>query len=522
MLHSLFIARTNGAAGVRALFALAAWAAAAAAHAAPFGFDDVARQAQSLVRSPYRAPPPPDARLVGLEYDQLRRIRFRESYALWRDRGTPFEMQFFPLGREASRAVRLFQLVDGRPQPITLPAEAFDHDGAPPPGARAGTAEFAGWKLTYPLNEPGKRDEVVAFLGASYFRALGAGQRYGLSARGLAIDTAGAAAEEFPAFTQFWFEPPAAGAREFAFLALLEGPRVAGAYRFVVRPGASSVVEVRARLFLRGPVATLGIAPLTSMFLHGENQPSPRDFRPEVHDSDGLQVESASGEWLWRPLTNPTRPFVTSFALRSPRGFGLMQRDRAFTSYEDLEARYERRPSAWVEPIGDWGEGRVELLNFHTPDETHDNVAAYWVPARVPAAGAPIDLAWRVHWQGDAAAHVPPAGRAVQTRLGHGFAKDGVAPPGQQMVIDFDGPGLPPAPPDLDAVDPAEAVRAVASAEGARILRTNAYPNTVRGGWRATIEFERLDPRRPVELRLFLRRGADTLTETWSYAIAPE
>lgn len=495
---------------------VAAIAAAPAARAAPFGFDDVARQAQALALSPYRAPPPPDARRAALDYDAYRRIRFRESQALWRGQGTPFEMHFFPLGRSASQPLQLFQLVDGQPRPIVLPTTAFDDEDGVLPPARAGQpVDVAGWKLTYPLNAPDKRDEVIAFLGASYFRALGAAQRYGLSARALAIDTTGAGAEEFPAFTRFWFEPPAAGAREFTFLALLEGPRVAGAYRFVLRPGTDTVVEVRARLFLRAPVATLGIAPLTSMFLHGENQPSLADFRPEVHDSDGLQIESASGEWLWRPLTNPGRSFVTSFALRSPRGFGLMQRDRAFASYEDLEARYERRPSAWVEPIGDWGEGRVELLGFHTPDETHDNVAAYWVPARWPAPGEPLELAWRVHWQGDAA-RMPPAGRAVQSRLGHGFTKEPRPPRERQMVIDFDGPGLPPP-------AAADAVQAVASANAnARIVRAHAYPNLVRGGWRATLEFERLDARQPVELRLFLRHGAEAVSETWTYAIAPD
>src|SRR5205085_6387853 len=153
--------------------------------------------------------------------------------------------------------------------------------------------------------------------------------------------------------------------------ALLESQRATGAYRFDIVPGAETVVRVQARLYLRAAatqVATLGIAPLTSMFFSGENQPRRGDFRPEVHDSDGLQVATGDGEWLWRPLQNPARMTVTSFAVRELRGFGLMQRDRTFSSYEDTEARYERRPSAWVRPLSDWGPGRVELVQLPTPD----------------------------------------------------------------------------------------------------------------------------------------------------------
>jgi glucans biosynthesis protein len=503
------------------LLLAAAGFAATAAQAAVFGFDDVAREAQVLARGSYRPPPTLDAQRAGLSYDAYRRIRFRESHSLWRGRGTPFEMQFFPLARETNRSLRLFEIVDGRPRRVAVPASAFiDQDGVLPPETSPQAVGVAGWRLTYPLNEAGKRDEVIAFLGASYFRALGAGQRYGLSARALAVDTVGGRGEEFPDFTAFWFEPPGAGARELVFYALLDGPRVTGAYRFVLRPGVDSVVEVKARLYLRAPLATLGIAPLTSMFLHGENQPRPSDFRPEVHDSDGLQIEGGDGEWIWRPLTNPHAPFVTSFGLRSPRGFGLMQRDRAFANYEDIEAGYERRPSAWVEPVGDWGPGRVELLQFHTPDETHDNVAAYWVPAQLPAPGQPIDLAWRLHWQGDAA-RVPPAARAVQTRIGHGYvdSKRPLPPGRHQVVIDFAGPGLPPA----STVETPDAAQAVATGSAnARLVRVNAYPNPARSGWRVTVEFDRLDKQQPVELRVFLRQGVNTVSETWSYALAPE
>jgi glucans biosynthesis protein len=283
----------------------------------------------------------------------------------------------------------------------------------------------------------------------------------------------------------------------------------------VLRPGADTVVEVQARLYLRAPVATLGIAPLTSMFLGGENQPMAQDYRPEVHDSDGLLIEAGDGERLWRPLTNPSRPFVTSFAMSSVRGFGLMQRDRAFTSYEDLEARYHRRPSAWVEPLGAWGAGRVELLQFNTPDETHDNIAAYWVPAQVPPPGTPIDLSWRVHWTLDGA---PPSRLAavVQTRRGHGYRAATVPPARQQFHVDFVGDAL-------KGLNPDVPVEAVASGNAnVRGLRANAYPNPERGGWRVSLDFERVDTAQAAELRLQLRLAGNVLSETWSYVIAPD
>jgi glucans biosynthesis protein len=510
--------------GVRVLVALALSLGAAlwapASRAAAFGFDDVAREAQALAQSPWRKPPPLDAKRANLEYDEYRKLRHRPERALWRAQKLPFQMQFFTTGRGNARALRLHEIVDGKAQPLVVRNADFDFEGVLDEPAQS-AAPIAGWRLTYPLHRADLQDEVVAFLGASYFRALGQDQRYGLSARSIAVDTTGGAGEEFPELVAYWFERPTPDARDFTFYALLDGPRVAGAYRFFLTPGANTTVQVRARLFLRAPVAMLGIAPLTSMYLHGENQPSAiGDFRPEVHDSDGLQIETAKGEWLWRPLTNPAGTFVTSFSLESPRGFGLMQRDRAFASYEDAEARYELRPSAWVEPVGDWGAGRVELLQFRTPDETHDNIAAYWVPAAMPRPGTPLELAWRVHWQG-AAPKLPPGFHVAQTRTGYGYTRVPPPPQRQKFVIDFAAPS--------DIVARTErleqqkvGVEAVASvSSNGRLHFVNAYPNPARNGWRATVEFDRLDPKQAVELRVFLRQGANTLSETWSYALAP-
>ncbi len=519
----------------------------APAHAAaPFDFDDVAREAAQLAATPFEPAPPLEARLAALEYDEYRRIRFLPERAKWREKNTPFQMHFFPLGRGAVQPLRLHEIVGGKAKPLVVKAADFDYAGvitAPPPTQ---SVPVAGWRLMYPLNNPNQKDEVIVFLGASYFRALGQQQLYGASARGLAIDPVGGKREEFPAFTAYWFETPKARDKSFVVYALLDGPSVVGAYRFVVTPGATTVVDVKARYILRSQVATFAVAPLTSMFLHGENQAaSHEDFRPEVHDSDGLLVHNSEGEWIWRPLTHPKSPFVTSFATPSPRGFGLMQRDRAFTSYEDIEARYDARPSVWVEPVGDWGAGRVELLQLPIPDETHDNIVAYWVAAQPPKVGVPVDLSWRLQWrsthveQGVSAAskavstkidstkidstksHAAKSelARVMQSRRGYGWQRERAGPERQKYVVDFAGSALPKTASDSDS----DAVKAVASGNpNVRILRVNAYPNPVQGGWRATIEFERLDARQAIDLRLSLVQNGRTLSETWAYAQAPQ
>lgn len=513
-------------------YRLRPWLAAAALLlAAPLAFaqawslDRVAELARIRAAQPFREPPsdlPPE--LAALDYDGLRDIRFRPDRALWRDAALPFEAMFFHRGRYHPQPVRVHEVQpDGTVRDLPWRREDFDYgkntlstQGWPDLG-------HAGFRVHYPLNGEAYKDELIVFLGASYFRALGQGQQYGLSARGLAIDTAGATGpEEFPRFSEFWLERPQPGARELVVHALLESPRATGAYRFVVRPGPSSVVEVTARVFLRAgvdrPVATLGLAPLTSMFFSGENQPRAGDFRPEVHDSDGLLVESANGEWLWRPLQNPGQPITTSFTLPGVRGFGLMQRDRAFASYEDVEARYERRPSAWVRPLGDWGPGRVELLQLPTPDETHDNIAAYWVPAQLPAPGEPLAFAYEIHWQGDTPQR-PPGAWTVQSRRGIGYFRPEQAAElaGQvQYVVDFTGPALENLPADAP-------VRAVASADAnGRIEQQLAYFNPATRTWRMTLRVRRADPARPVELRAFLQHGNDILSETWTSIVLPD
>ncbi len=485
-----------------------------AGSASAFGFEDVAQRARELSRTPYRAPAP-TAHLASIDYDAYRDIRFKPALAHWRDASLPFELMFLhAAGRSFTQPVKVHEIDGDVVRPIAVRRDAFDFGRNVAPAS--GAADLAGFRVHFPVNGPQYKDEVIVFHGASYFRAVGAAQLYGLSARGLAVDTAGAAGrEEFPNFESFWVERPARDARELVIHALLNGPRTTGAYRFVVKPGAATVVDVTARLYLRAAVGTLGIAPLTSMFLAGENQPQGGDFRPEVHDSDGLSLHAASGEWIWRPLTNPARPFVNSFALPGVRGFGLMQRDRVFASYEDTEARYERRPSLWITPRGDWGAGRVELMQFHTPNEFTDNVVAYWVPAALPPTGEPIDIAYEMRWQGDDSTR-PPGAWTQQSRRGRGAPLANERSDELQYHIDFVGPALQSLSADAD-------VRAIVSTDdNGRITFAQAYRHPVQAGWRATVRIQRRSPARATELRVFLRNHQQVLTETWSYAVPPD
>jgi glucans biosynthesis protein len=325
--------------------------------AAAFGFPDVALQAKKLAQSNYKKPANNLPKSIeNLSYDQYRDIRFDTDKSLWRNAKLPFEVAFFHQGLFYDHPVKINEIVGNSARPLKFDPHAFNYGkNAIDPKQLKGLG-FAGFRVHYPLNVKTYKDEVQVFLGASYFRALGKGQVYGMSARALAIDTGLDSGEEFPQFSEFWLERPKANAKQLTIYALLNSRRVTGAYRFVLTPGQDTAVDVKAQLYLRANVTTLGMAPLTSMYFFGENQRAEiEDYRPEVHDSDGLSVHSGTGEWLWRPLLNPKRLLVTSFALNNPQGFGMMQRGRDFSDYQDLEARYEKRPSVWIAPKGKSG-----------------------------------------------------------------------------------------------------------------------------------------------------------------------
>jgi glucans biosynthesis protein len=485
----------------------------APAPAPAFDFAELAARAEALAARPYRERPKvPSWMLEGsgtITYDRWRDIRFRPDHALWRERELPFEVQFFHPGLYYDRSVQIHVVEDGSARPVPFDADRFDYGKNDFADRIPRDVGYAGFRVHHPLRSPAYKDELIVFLGASYFRALGRDNVYGLSARGIALDTVEPTGEEFPSFTEFWLETPAKDADHLVIHALLEGPSVAGAYRFDVHPGADTRIDVQARIFSRRRVGKLGLAPLTSMFFFGENKTRAfDDFRPEVHDSDGLLLHLADGEWLWRPLDNPKRIDVASFAVRNPHGFGLVQRDRDFASFQDIETRMELRPSTWVEPRGDWGAGRVELVLIPTETELVDNVVAYFVPDAPFEPGRPVAVDYALHFYADHPER-PPAGRAVATRRDRGARKDL-----QRFVVDFDGERLRALPPD----QPPAAV--VSAGPGAELLDQHVVKNPATGGWRVSFQL-RAVTKDPIELRAYLERGGHVLTETWSYALLP-
>ena len=482
--------------------------------AAAFGFDDVTALARGVAAKPYKAPPdrlPPELR--DLDYDALRDIRFKPDEALWRNDKLPFELMFLHLGRGLRDPVAVNTIEQGVVRPLAFDPEHFNYGRTKVDTQKLKDIGYAGFRVHFPINGPTYKDEILVFAGASYFRALGKNQIYGLSARGLAVDTAGPGGEEFPRFSEFWIEKPKRGANSLTIYALLDSRRLAGAYRFIVTPGVDTVMQVTARIFPREAIAKIGIAPLTSMYTFGENQPGRDDYRPEVHDSDGLSIETGTGEWIWRPLVNPRRLLVTSFTATNPKGFGLMQRDRQASNYEDPESLFERRPSVWVEPVGEWDAGRVELVQIPSPDETNDNIVAYWVPGQPVVAGKPIEFAYRLRWQMQGPV---PTGKAwvVQTRRGRGYVKQ--ADGDINFIVDFDGPVLR----ALGAEPKLEANVTVDS--NAELREKNLYRNQVSGAWRMTVRVKRADPSKPVEMRAFVAQDGKSLSETWSYILPAE
>jgi periplasmic glucans biosynthesis protein len=479
----------------------------------PFRFEDVVRRARDLAAVPYDAavPPLPEP-LARLDFDAYRDLRFRPDRALLGAGGGPFRMHLFHLGFLFQRPVTVNVVRDGVATPVPYQPQLFDYGRTKIERPLPINLGFAGFRLHYPLNDPRIFDEVIAFLGSSYFRFLGRGQRYGLSARALAINVEGEA-EEFPFLREFWVEMPPAGAERAVIYALLDTASATGAYRFEVYPAAETILDISATLFPRRTMPAVGLGPLTSMFFEGENDRNQADdFRPELHDSDGLLLHTGSGEWIWRPLHNPARKWVSAFIDSNPRGFGLMQRDRIFENYQDLEAHYHLRPGYWVEPTGPWGEGQVKLMELPTGNETHDNIVAYWQPKQPYEPGQEITFGYRMRAIGDASA-MHPGGKAVNTFHTPARASgthEPSDPSTRRFLIDFAGGNL------AYYMQAPEQVQIMPSASVGKITSTFVVPNERIGGFRAAFDVK-LEPGQSADLRAYLRAGNKALTETWTY-----
>ncbi len=491
-----------------------------------FSFDALKARAREMAGRPYQAPPSPRPDVLErIDYDAHGKIRFKPEMALWADGPSPWPVTFFHLGRFFQKPVRMHVLDAGRAREIVYDESYFDMPADSPARDLPVGAGFAGFRFQESRSgHPGRKGEKldwqkndwVAFLGASYFRAIGELYQYGLSARGLAIDPAvGGKAEEFPDFTHIWLETPAPGAEHVVVYALLSGPSVAGAYRFRMHRGKGVTMEIETEIHLRRDVERLGLAPLTSMYWYSEKAKATAvDWRPEVHDSDGLALWTGTGERAFRPLNNPSRTTASSFIDDNPRGFGLMQRDREVGHYLD-GVFYERRPSLWVETQGAWGKGAVQLIEIPTDDEIHDNIVAMWVPAGPAKAGASYALRYKLHWLADEP-FPTPLGRVVATRLGNGGQPGTVRPKGvRKFMIEFKGPALESIP---FGVKPQVVLSA--SRGSFSYIFAEAVPNDVPGHWRAQFDLT-VEGQDPVEMRCFLKAGETVLTETWLYQYLP-
>ncbi len=396
----------------------------------PFNPADVRARAARLAGSAYAPPQVQAGAAAEVGYDGWRDLsRPRPGRARWTRDGSLIRLEYFPTGYIFRTAVELYEVADDRAAPIGYdPADFMAPDTLA--AAVRSIIGCSGFRLQGPINQPGVFDEIGVFQGASYFRSLGRDQAYGLSARGISLGT-GDRHEEFPDFRAFWIEHPKASAEQLVIHALLDGPSITGAYRFTVTPGTSTVFDVEANLFPRHRIARGGLAPQSSMFLFGaQDRRAVDDFRNEVHDSDGLEIRTREGGRSWRPLVHPESAHISTFDVEGLLGFGLCQRARRLDDYNDLEARYERRPSLWVEPVGDWGPGAVHLLEMPARDETDDNIAAFWRPAEPWLPGQEIKVAYRLSWGPGPAPD--GLGWVVATRSGKALQSTD-----RQFVIDF-------------------------------------------------------------------------------------
>jgi len=475
-------------------------------------------QARFLAGSAYQASKDVlPAGMAALSYDQYQSLRFRSDHALWSDAGLPFRLQFFHVGRGFAQAVHLYEVNNGQAREILYDPTMFEFDKAGiDPAMMRDHAGFAGFRVQFVTDW---RDDVTAFLGAAYFRAVGGDTRqYGLSARALAVDTAYPRPEEFPRFTSFWFERPAKGSGSLTMYALMDSPSITGALRFFIAPGGTLIMDIDSAFYPRKAIDRLGVAPLTSMFFYGENERrAANDWRPEIHDSDGLSIWTGGGEWIWRPLTNPAQNHLNSYFDENPRGFGLLQRDRNWDHYQDDGVYYDRRPSLWVEPkSGGWGKGAVQLFEIPTGDETSDNIVAFWNPAEKTKAGQELLFSYRLYW----GTHLPyssPLAQTLATRTGIG----GTVGQKRQyyswhFAVDFSGGELGALPRDANV----EAV--IITSHGSTTEHLTAHYVEEIKGYRVLFDLRPADDSNDaIDLRLYLRIDGRTLTETWNYTWTP-
>lgn len=502
------------------LYAAGAGESAAAAGlkfgpAEPFSFEDLKAMAKRMASEPYAGPKSVSPEILPkINYENWGKIKFDINLALFADGPGRFPVSFFHLGKYFQKPVQIYVVNQASAREVIYDPSYFDMPADSPARLLPQGAGFAGFRFQEARDGAldWRRNDWAVFLGGVFFRTIGELRQYGLSARAVAINvTLADRLEEFPDFTRLYVDQNGTGDSVTVY-ALIDSPSIAGACRFVLQRTKIVTMDIDQAFFLRRDVIRFGLAPVNSMFWFSETfKPTGTDWRPEVHDSDGLALWMGSGERAWRPLNDPPRIMASSFFDENPRGFGLLQRDRNFDHYQD-GVFYDKRPSLWVEPKGAWGKGAVQLIEIPTGWEYDDNVVAMWVPAKPATAGTSVDLSYRLTWAADEP-FPPSLARCVATRLGVG---------GQErlkgtwrFVVEFKGP-------PLEALPYGVKPEAVLWASRGTFLGTiiEAVPDEVPGHWRAQFDLVSSGSD-PIEMRLFLRTGDKALTETWLYQFHP-
>ncbi len=481
----------------------------------PFDFEKLRQAAKALAAKSYVPPKPiaPDV-VSKIDFDVVQKIKFRPGKSLFDNGADPFPVRLFHVDKFNPLPVRINVMSGGMARRVIYSPEDFDYGDTGLAQKLPKELGFSGFRV---MNGPASKIDWLAFQGASYFRSAGEDNQYGASARGIAVDTTASAKEEFPRFEEFWLAEPDPHQPSITIYALLNGPSLTGAYQFIAEKHTGAIMQVMTELFIRNDIAQLGIAPLTSMYWYGENDRQyATDWRPEIHDSDGLALWTGKGERIWRPLIDPPSVLTNSFLDENPKGFGLMQRDRKFEDYQDDGAFYNRRPSIWVEPLGNWGGGAVQLVEIPTQDEIHDNIVVLWKPKRPVKAGDNIKFAYRLYWQNDNPFPPSDIGRVTATRIGRGGVPGKTAPTDKdswKFVIDFAGG-------PLTGMKPRYDIEPIVNASRGKI--SNAYVIKVVGTERWRVAFDVHAPgKKQIDLRCFLRLDNKTLTETWLYQFFP-
>jgi glucans biosynthesis protein len=472
-------------------------------------FASLEKLAAQLAMKPYKAPSQKlDPFFEELKYDGHRQIRFRRDKALFAGLGDVYRVEFFHPGWMFKKPVQFFSVQGGGSQPVGFDPKLFDYGELKLPEKFVPPSGYAGFRILAPDAMLKKPFEFMVFMGASYYRAVTTELGYGISARGVAVNTIGGKPEEFPDFTHFWLLPPKPGDKFFKILALLDGPSITGAYQFDVMPGRATETLVKATLHLRQKVEMLGIAPFSSMFWFGENShPKPYDFRPEVHDSDGLQIEIDGGPSIWRPLDVSRDLRLSILETDRLKGFGLAERDRDFKNFQDLEAVYHRRPAVWVEPRAGFGKGSVVLVELSTGEETWDNIVAMWKPAVLAATPQEaMKFEYRLVWLEE---HLPGT-LAKVTATRRGFVMDS---DDHLYVVDFSQGMIPSGRKDGWAPE----IDVIISSGDAKVLDKRVMRNGETGGWRAFFKLDVPEKTNLIEMTCDLRDGDKAFSERWMY-----